>query len=96
MAPLWPWVSGPGEMLSDVNWEGQSAQQGPALSTQEANQWHLLSIGLENGNIHAKLLPQCPSYLALLIGFFSTNKDFLKKFSTPTEFSGEGKLSFPT
>ena len=53
---------------------GSATQQGPALSTEEVNQWHLLSGGLGNGKIYSKLLPQCPTYLILLTGFFFTNE----------------------
>lgn len=79
-----PRVHSPGETFSDVNWEGQPTQQGPALCTQAATQWHLPSRDLENGNIRMKLLPQGPSYLALLIGFFSSNKEEIFLFCFPS------------
>lgn len=98
-ALLWPQVCSPGETFSDVNREGQPTQHRPALSTQAATQWHLLSRDLEIGNIPMKLSPQCPSYLALPMGFFPTNTEegwFFFFVSTPSEFTGGRKLIFST
>lgn len=98
-ALLWPRVRSPGETFSEVNWEGQPTQQGPALPTQAANQWHRAGRDLENGNRHMNSYPRAlAAQLCWLASFppIKRNADFSFLFPLLQDSLMQGKLLFST